>query len=979
MDTDGYISSTGDNIQFHTSSEQLGQDVKFIVNSLGGTAKISSRIPTYIHKGIKKIGKKAYTLDINLPDSIIPFRLNRKICKLHKVKKYIPYRAFKSVEYIGQLPMQCIKTSSSDGLYVTDDCIVTHNSGESIAAVETLGAYPCLIICPASLKLNWKKEIALWLDKSVKVVDGLIKINYETIHGKKVVFGYETPDYNADFVIINYDILSREKKVVNAFKPDNIEIPNHKDLLKQVGFKSIIVDESHMCFPYNTMIQTKIGKLKIGDIVENKIDVPILSYDLKNKKLEYKKIEHFYTNGISKRTFLKIFHTYGYIILTDNHKIYVEGKGYVKASEIKKNDRVRILPQYIREQTERENTTEVLFEEMCNCNDTEFTGNNKQNERSEKTIGEKNLSCVSEGIPIVFDRKNFKKKNLLFKQLRNKIKMVRFKFCRKNKKSSEQVIGAFIENDKKGSYVKSSVGNRNFESNEIKQFDEKGGNQEKSFSKITRKDIFIKRLKSNWTNYTTIKISNGIRSIIGGFRIYYNNWKCKIIFQISSKFLSGGHCISKDKSGHRSRWKRTQSKEMEIFRPKKNGNFEFSWVEGIEILEQRDYGQYGISEKKDRIYNLEINKNNNYFAENILVSNCSNHKSLRTKAVKEISRKIRYRYALSGTPILNRPKELIAQLDFLDRLETLGGFWTFAKRYCSAFEGPFGWDFSGASNLDELHENMKKTCFIRRKKEDVLEELPPKQRIFLPVELSNLKEYENASKNFRNWMKMNMMNELEYYEELKNTTLLTDSQRKMIAAVKVTQKLNKTLAAEALVKIEKLKQVVARGKLLKVYEFIDNFLLYDEKLLIFAKHKEIYDKLIDKYKDISVHIIGGMTSKQKDKSVEEFQNNPNVKLFIGALDAAGVGLNLTQSSTVAFVELGWTSAIHDQAEDRAHRIGQKDFVKCYYFYTEKTIDEQILELIEKKRNITANISDGITIPQDSASNDDITEILSKFI
>ena len=228
-------------------------------------------------------------------------------------------------------------------------------------------------------------------------------------------------------------------------------------------------------------------------------------------------------------------------------------------------------------------------------------------------------------------------------------------------------------------------------------------------------------------------------------------------------------------------------------------------------------------------------------------------------------------------------------------------------------------------------------------------------------------------------MKMNLMNENEYYEELKKITLLTDSQRKMIANAKATQKLNKTLAAEAIVKIEKLKQIVAKGKLNKVYEFIDNFLMYDEKLLIFAKHQEIYKKLIDKYKDISVHIVGGMTSKQKDKAVEEFQNNPDVKLFIGALDAAGVGLNLTKSNTVAFIELGWTSAIHDQAEDRAHRIGQKDFVKCYYFYCEKTIDEQILELIEKKRNITANISDGITIPQDSAEDDDITEILSKFI
>ena len=180
-------------------------------------------------------------------------------------------------------------------------------------------------------------------------------------------------------------------------------------------------------------------------------------------------------------------------------------------------------------------------------------------------------------------------------------------------------------------------------------------------------------------------------------------------------------------------------------------------------------------------------------------------------------------------------------------------------------------------------------------------------------------------------------------------------------------------------KIEKLKQVVARAKLDKICDFIDNFLNYDEKLIVFAKHKEIYNALIEKYKDISTHIIGGTTAKKKDKAVEDFQDNPNVRLFIGAIDSAGIGLTLTASSTVAFTEFGWTSAVHDQAEDRAHRIGQKDFVKCYYFYAENTIEEQILELIEKKRAISSNILDGKTIVTDESSETDITEILSKFI
>jgi SNF2 family DNA or RNA helicase len=115
-----------------------------------------------------------------------------------------------------------------------------------------------------------------------------------------------------------------------------------------------------------------------------------------------------------------------------------------------------------------------------------------------------------------------------------------------------------------------------------------------------------------------------------------------------------------------------------------------------------------------------------------------NHKAQRTAHCKQLASGIPVRLCLTGTPVLNRPAELISQLQLLDRLDDLGGFWNFAERYCDAHKNRWGWDFSGASNLDELNERLRATCYIRRTKAEVLPELPAKRRCIVPVEIDKL-------------------------------------------------------------------------------------------------------------------------------------------------------------------------------------------------------------------------------------------------
>ena len=192
MDTDGSckISKKGcfEGTEFSTISEKLCDAVIEIVNSLGGIARKKSRITSYTHKGIKKQGKKSYRVNIKLPEDMNPFKLKRKFDLYNSPKKYKVGRYIKDIKFEGVGEAVCISVDSPDKLYVTEHCIVTHNTTSTIIAALETGVKKILIICPASLKINWEREIANYSDRSCYIAEG-----------KK--FSVES-----DFVIVNYDI-----------------------------------------------------------------------------------------------------------------------------------------------------------------------------------------------------------------------------------------------------------------------------------------------------------------------------------------------------------------------------------------------------------------------------------------------------------------------------------------------------------------------------------------------------------------------------------------------------------------------------------------------------------------------------------------------------------------------------------------------------------------------------------------------------
>jgi SWI/SNF-related matrix-associated actin-dependent regulator 1 of chromatin subfamily A len=306
---------------------------------------------------------------------------------------------------------------------------------------------------------------------------------------------------------------------------------------------------------------------------------------------------------------------------------------------------------------------------------------------------------------------------------------------------------------------------------------------------------------------------------------------------------------------------------------------------------------------------------------------CKNAAAKRTQAVGRLATSVPpdgLVLALTGTPVMNRPPELIAQLRIIGRLADFGSGAQFGRR------------FKGVDAHVRLHWHLRSRCFVRRLKVDVLPQLPAKTRTVVPVELDNEAEYRLAETDVIAWLRSRPLD-------------LSELDAKVAAA----------LRAERLVRLNALKMLAARGKLHAALAWIHDFCSSGERLVVFARHREIQRAVIERFPH-ALHILGEDTHAARDASLEAFQaaDKSDNQLIVCSIEVAGQGLTLTQASNVAFLELDWTPAKHDQAEDRCHRIGQQDAVNAWYLLAAGTIDETMGTLLERKRAIIGAVTDG---------------------
>ena len=336
-----------------------------------------------------------------------------------------------------------------------------------------------------------------------------------------------------------------------------------------------------------------------------------------------------------------------------------------------------------------------------------------------------------------------------------------------------------------------------------------------------------------------------------------------------------------------------------------------------------------------------------------------NSAAKRSKAAEKLAEGCQYVVGLTGTAILNRPDELIHPLTILRHLDSFGGYAQFKLRYGG----------KEARNLTELNEKLRSLCYVRREKKDVLTEMPDKRKAVVPIPLSNRARYNEALRDLIQYLKEEAAADIAFLESIAH---LRPQERE--DAIREHQRDVEVRArnAEHLVRINALKKLAARGKLSGIEDWIKDFLASGEKLVVFGHHKEMVQTLAKKFN--APYIDGSRTTAQRQEAVDMFQNDPDCKLIVLNMQAGGVGLTLTAASNVVFTELAWTPALHQQAGDRCHRIGQKNAVTLYYLLASDTIEEDIASLLDAKQVITDAVNigeeaeDSMSILQELISN-----------
>ena len=392
-------------------------------------------------------------------------------------------------------------------------------------------------------------------------------------------------------------------------------------------------------------------------------------------------------------------------------------------------------------------------------------------------------------------------------------------------------------------------------------------------------------------------------------------------------------CPSSLKINWQREWEKFTDKKAMVLTDKVRDTWTFFYQTGMHqvfIVNYESLKKYFVQRIKKAegwtLRDVEFRNSINLFKSVIIDEShrCKSASTQQAKFCKGICTGKEWVIELTGTPVVNRPKDLIPQLAILNRMDDFGGYKPFVNRYCSGQRE--------ASNLKELNFNLWKYCMFRREKSLVLTDLPDKIRQVNTCEITNRKEYMDAERDL-----------IMYLQKYKDAA---------------EEKIEKALRGEVMVRINILRQISARGKVRDVIEFVKDFRENGKKIILFCSLHEVVDQL-KRYFPTAVSVTGRESPDMKQRAVDAFQNNPKTDIIICSIKAAGVGLTLTASSNVAFVEFPWTYADCCQCEDRAHRIGQKDSVTCYYFLGRRTIDEKVYRIIQEKKNI-ANAVTGST-------------------
>jgi SWI/SNF-related matrix-associated actin-dependent regulator of chromatin subfamily A-like protein 1 len=296
-----------------------------------------------------------------------------------------------------------------------------------------------------------------------------------------------------------------------------------------------------------------------------------------------------------------------------------------------------------------------------------------------------------------------------------------------------------------------------------------------------------------------------------------------------------------------------------------------------------------------------------------------NKTAQRTKLINDFVKGVDRLWLLTGTPMTSRPMNYYNLLELIES-PVAANWMAYVIRYCEGYQFKVGnrkvWNVMGASNLEELRDRTSRQV-LRRLKTDVLD-LPDK--IITPVYLRlKSKEYEELMGEYFEWYEKNP-------DESSSLTV-------------------------QFTKLTKVRQIIANEKIRSTIELVENILEQDKKVIVFTNFTDSLNKIYEHFGKKAVYLDGSCSPAKRQNAVDEFQNNDKIKVFVGNLKAAGVGITLTSAEAVVMNDLSFVPSDHAQAEDRSYRYGQKSNVSVYYPIFENTIEGVIYDILNKKKNI----------------------------
>jgi hypothetical protein len=979
MDTDGHAEHCA--TEYSTTSKRLCDDVVEIVQTLGGIARVGiKKKPTYRYKGEKKYGRMAYRVNIKLPKGMMLFGLDRKIKDYVMCDKYLPARYICNIEkQEKQEKTICLSVDAPDSLYVTEHCIVTHNTLQAIGTALFLKAYngakKVLVVTPASLKFNWPLEIEKFTDEKYVVIDGTPE--------ERVAQWLRDDVF---FYIVNFELISEDLFGGRKFKIDPKESEEKREKKEKImkrahqrqrilsGVKArnwdfLVVDE---CFPYKTKIETDNGCMEIGDIVRNKLDVSVLSCDFSRNETSYKRVVRWIEKPLSGNL-VEVTHENGRFVCTWNHKIWTEEYGWIEAGMLQNKVgkiHLRIMPFGVQFLQKGENDSEILFKKMLREVKMDGTGDKIRKKKNCKNmrILQKRIFNTSEGeinskilLGDVFNdefkstagnygknksilcrqdnaRGDFslfgmrgnihcsdckgKDKTFLFKKLCSDMEgKKRIRMDRKSRKN-EGCQCCSLQGWEKSTGIENDE-EKQSKSGVSKESRGRCGKMEKNTSIIscTRRETVYYSSSEN--------VIRGTREWVGPRTQGFGQEDGRSI-ELSSRILSNRCCQRGETYCCGSRWELTQNCEMEDNRCEEGKGFISSRLESVQVLERRDLERLGFCSAEDiKVYNLEVEADSDddhcYVADGVLVSNChamKHHSASRTRNVKEL--KARCKMGLTGTPMDGRLEELHSIMQFIAPGLLMSKV-RFFQRYV---ETDFYGRVTGYKNIGEVSQRIQ-PFFLRRLKKDVLKDLPDKV-------------YENR-------IVVLSSEEMKIYKLLaENGHEATEDEMAMVAVIRckqfcdipnmVDEDCKKTSKLDAFKEV--LEEVVQQN---------------GHKALIFSQYKEVLNFLVPVLDQLGIkymRIDGDVPPIQRAGMQKKFNEDKSIDVMIGT-EAMSTGLNFQAADYVINYDDNWSPAIMAQREDRSHRNGQRNVVTVVSFICRDTVEERIRGVIYAKNRITS--------------------------